>query len=117
MLLLLLLLFPLRIVRIRIHKMRHVGCANKRGVLLSLTSPVQRLEILNQPLLTFIRREGMSETRVISVYLKRDLVHVKRDLVDVASLISLMVDIGKECGALQNVFSIWKPYLSHGRHR
>jgi hypothetical protein len=107
MLLLLLLLFPLRIVRIRIHKMRHVGCANKRGVLLSLTSPVQRLEILNQPLLTFIRREGMSETRVISVYLKgelvhvkRDLVHVKRDLVDVASLISLVVDIGKECGAL-----------------
>jgi len=80
--------------------MRHVGCANKRGVLLSLTSPVQRLEILNQPLLTFIRREGMSETRVISVYLKRDLVHVKRDLVDVASLISLVVDIGKECGAL-----------------
>ena len=66
----------------------------------------------------------MSETRVISVYLKgelvhvkRDLVHVKRDLVDVASLISLMADIGKECGALQNVFSIWKPYLSHGRHR
>jgi len=33
------------------------------------------------------------------------------------SLISLMVDIGKECGALHNVFSIWKPYLSHGRHR
>ena len=42
----------------------------------------------------------MSETRVISVYLKGELVHVKRDLVDVASLISLMVDIGKECGAL-----------------